>query len=87
MPILPYLHPEEPFKAVVWAGSQQDLVDITKLIGWTPPEVDGVLFVHIADGSMQPVKAGWAVYKAGDGRVGVAAADVVAAWRPGEAAA
>ena len=86
MPILSYLHPEEPFEAVVWTGSQQDLVDITKLIGWTPPEVDGVLFVHIADGSMQPVKKDWAVYVE-SGRVGVVSADAVASWRPGEAAA
>ena len=86
MAILTGYHPTTPFRYVVWQGRQQDLVDITALIRWTPPEEDGVLYVHIADGSMQPVKAGWAVYVEGD-RAGVAAADVVASWRPGDASA
>jgi hypothetical protein len=72
-------HPPGPFLYVVWDGSDESLVDVIELLGWAPPVLDGVLLVRLADGSMQPVKRGWAVYVE-QGVVGVASAGVVAAW-------
>jgi hypothetical protein len=72
-------YPTTPLTWVVWNQEQQDLVDITSLIGWTPPEKDGVLYVRTVDG-VQPVYRGWAVRKE-SGQVGVASPAVVASWR------